>query len=367
MSNGTIASVKLERRILPLAAFTALFCIGIAILAVAEWQHAEIEKEMVSNARVNNRVNNSDWRGISLSILQHLASALIVASVMGVSYEYFVHKHVVKSFGKLLEDHRAATEQAFDAFRSTTARDVFEFIGNIASHSARVPTLFRPSRDTINEILFSTDIKFFQRLIGSANARTEAIEVLGNWLESPEVQKRFLASDFVGLLLLRELEPRLRELATEYQKSWKVLSDADKGCVLNYWWAASRLENPMYETLKEYLVKWDDTFVQNWILFVPRQMPDARLVHMVELFLRTRGTEVSRDVVGAVVAAIEAFHHSGLDMKHTVTRYRGVFEKASLWQEACAAVSVALPPNFQPRSGRIVRVLRRFRKGPAGE
>ncbi len=226
-----------------------------------------------------------------------------------------------------------------------------------------MPTLFRPSRDSINEILFSTDVKFFQRLIGSSNARAEAIEVLGSWLDSPEVQKRFLASDFIGLLLLNELEPRLRELAIEYQKTWKVLSEAEKGCVLNYWWAASRLESPMYETLKEYLIKWDDPFVRNWILFVPRQMPDARLAHVLELFLRTRGAEASGDIIGAVISAIEALHHSGLDMKHTVTRYKGVFENASLWLEACAAVSVALPPNVKPRSGRIARTLRRLRKG----
>jgi hypothetical protein len=334
-----------------------LFFIGLAILAIAEVQHAKMTH---SGVQAHEEEITSDWRVVGVPLLQHLASALIVAAVMGVSYEYFVHKHVVEGFRELLRDHQKATEQAFDAFRTLTARDVFEFIGNVASHSTRIPTLFVPPRDEVNEIIFSTDISFFQRLIGAESARAEAIEVLAEWLRATALQKRFLASDFVGLLQLKELEPQLRELAAEHQKEWRKLTEAEKGCILNYWWAASRFEQPMYKTLKRYLIEWDDPFVRKWILFVPRQMPDAQLAHLVELFLRTRGSGSAPDVIIEVVAAIETLHHAGINMKQTVVRYKPVFESAALWQEACAAVST-VPPSVQPlrRKRRLLDILRR--------
>src|ERR1044071_1514972 len=107
-----------ERRILPLAVFFGLFCLGLAILAFAELQHAKLEAE---------KTTASGWAVVVIPLFQHLASALIVAAVMGVSYEYFVHKKVVEGFRQLIRDNQRATEQAFDAFRTLTAREVFDF------------------------------------------------------------------------------------------------------------------------------------------------------------------------------------------------------------------------------------------------
>jgi hypothetical protein len=264
---------------------------------------------------------------------------MIVAAVMGVSYEYFVHRHVADDFRELLVDHEKATESAFSSFRATTARDVLTLLGNIAEHSARIPTLYSPPRDALSEVVFASDDKFFERLIGSDAARAEAVDVLRQWIESPIIQLRFLATDMVGMLRLSELALRIRELAAERQKEWKSLSEIERGCVLNYWWAASRCEEPMYESLKTRLVEWSDPFVQRWIIFVARQMPDARLGHIIELFLRLRGTTVKREVLVAALESIETLHHAGIDMRHAIGRYQLVFERAKLWDEACAAVS----------------------------
>jgi len=155
-----------------------------------------------------------------------------------------------------------------------------------------------------------------------------------------------LGSDFIGLLFLTELAQRTREVAAERQMAWKSLSETERGCVLNLWWAASRCEDPMYQSLRTRLVEWDDSFVQTWILFVPRQMPDARLGRLVQLFLRTRGHLVRKDVLEAAIVAIEALHHTGFNMRWTVNRHRAVFEANSLWKEACAAVS-AVPATVQ--------------------
>src|SRR6188472_3209506 len=102
----------------------------------------------------------------------------------------------------------------------------------------------------------------------------------------------------------------------------------------------------MYGSLRTRLVEWDDPYVQKWILFVARQMPDGRLARIVQLFLRVRGQTAKKDVLEATIAAIEALHHTGYNMRWTVNRYRAVFDAASLWQEACAAVS-AVPATMQ--------------------
>ena len=73
---------QLKRRMLPLAGFMILFCIGVAVLAFAELQHTKMEGAHAKN----------DWRVVGIPLLQHLASAFIVAAIMGVSYEYLVHK-----------------------------------------------------------------------------------------------------------------------------------------------------------------------------------------------------------------------------------------------------------------------------------
>ncbi len=270
---------------------------------------------------------------------------------MGVSYEYFVHKHVIDDFDELLREHERATEGAYNAFRATTARDVFTLLGNIASNSAKTPTLFDPPREATSEVVFSTDRKFYERLVGGEKARAEAVEVLAPWLESQSLNLRFLGSDFVGLLRLSELAPRLRELAAERQKHWKALSEQERSAVLNFWWAASACDDLPYQSLKMQLLEWQDPFVQKWILFVARQMPDGDLAHLVKLFLRTRAAKVRRDVLEVAISAIEALHHSGFDMRRTVHRHRQVFEAASFWDEACASVS-AVPAEVRPRNWR---------------
>jgi hypothetical protein len=221
-------------------------------------------------------------------------------------------------------------------------------IGNIATHSSRIPTLFDPPREATTEFVFATDKEFFERLIGSDKSRQEAIEALAQWLVSPSIQLRFLATDFVGMLRLTQLAARVRELAAERQKEWSSLSDPEKSCLLNFWWAASCCEEPPYQLLKKRVVDWEEPFVQKWILFVVRQMPDANFAQLVKLFLRVQGQKARRDVLEAVIAAIEALHHTGFDMRSTVQRHQVIFQAAKLGKEASAAVA-AVPANAQPR------------------
>jgi hypothetical protein len=360
---------KRIRRPMLLLGFVALFLAGIALLAFAEWQHLRLENEHAAASQAHadtvreqrgpqSQLQKRGAWHILVPLLQHLASALIVAAVMGVTYEYFVHKHVIEDFEYLLSEHEKATEEVLDSLRSTTTRDVFTLLGDIASHTNRFPTIFEPPRDEANEIVFTKDRTFFDRLVSTPRARSEAVEVLRTWLRSSNLNLRFLAGDFIGYLRLKELEPDIREQALEEQKRWKDLSPNARGVVLNYWWSASRCEKNEYDLLRDRLLKWDDPFVQKWILFVPRQMPSPKLAKLVTLFLRMRGEKAERDVLEAAISAIEVLHHTVVDMRNAVERYKSVFERADLWDEACVAVS-AVPA--QPRPGnRFSRQLRRL-------
>lgn len=341
-----------KHRLLPLGAFFALFVIGTAILGWSEIKSAEREREGPHPPH--------DWRVVGIPWLQHLASALIVASVMGVTYEHFVHKHVVNDFDALLQEHEKATEQAFLAFQATTTRDVFNLLGSIAARSDRLPTLFEPPRSELTEVVFETDEDFFRRLIATDRARREAIEVISGWIESPSLALRFLGSDFIGLLYLQELMPRLRQLAAERQKHWKDAKEPERGCILNYWWAVSRFDDPQYESLKKRLINWNESFVQRWILFVAEQMPDNTLAHMVSLFLRVRGQGADKPAIEATISAIDALHHSGFDMRRAVMRpaAQEVFAKHSLTTEA--ALAVAAVPADRGSQSVLKRAWRRF-------
>jgi hypothetical protein len=324
------------------------------MLVLAELQNAKLETYRAEHPLTPVL---HDWRVVGIPLLQHLASALIVASFMGVTYEYFVHKHVIDDFDELLREHERATETTFNAFRATTARDVFSLLANVASHSEKIPTIFDPPRGK-SEVVFATDQKFFERLIGSEKARAESVEVLAPLLESPSIKTRFLAIDFVGMLRLHELAPRLRELAADRQKDWGELSPEERGCVLNYWWAASRCEVPPYQLLKVRLLDWQEPFVQKWILFVAKQMPDDYLAQMVKVFIRVRGATASRDVMEEAISAIAVLHNTGSDMRSIVKRYEAVFRKLKLWDDACTAVS-AVPAHARGHTwrSRLRRVL----------
>jgi len=335
-------------------AFGVLFLIGAAILAFAETANATVE----ANHLANPDLKPSRLIVIGIPFLQHLASALIVAAVMGVTYEYFVHKHVIEDFDDILAKHEQATENTLNAMLSTTARDVFAMIGDIAKHNERVPTLFKPPRQELDEYVFAANIAFFENLIGGSKAREDAVDVLRSWLKSDVIQLQFLASDFVGRLRLHELAPLLKELAVERQANWSDLKDKQhaRSVILNFWWAASACEDEPYQLLRRLLIEWDEAFVQQWILFVPQQMPDAKLAQIVKLFLRLRGERASSDVIKTAIAAIEKLHHRGFNMRRAVNRYRTVFERAGMWREACDAVSAAPAPT---RPGWRTR-LRRF-------
>ncbi|HEX6640244.1 MAG TPA: hypothetical protein VF215_03985 [Thermoanaerobaculia bacterium] len=327
------------------------------MLAIAEVGHARVRERERQQRHVEH-----DWSIAVLPVVEHLGSALIVAAVMGLSYEYVVHRHVVRDFERLLQHHEDTTDERLAALEAITAHEVFSFVGKVAVRLERIPTLYEPARSETNEIVFATDREFFRSLIGSRKARADTVRLLDGWLDSAKLNLRFLASDFAGMLRLDALEPRLRDLASEWEKGWERLKDDEKGCVLNFWWAASRCETPMYETLLRRLILAPDRFTRQWILFVPRQMPDERWAQILDTYLRYHQQNDTVDQIEAdhLIEALRKLHTANIRVKPIVVRNRAIFQKLQCWDAACRAIEHTTAAKLHP-SDALAQAAKRFR------
>src|SRR4051794_13323870 len=243
----------------PLMLFIGIFVFGLLLLG-----SALVVKQLQSG-------KSPDIETLAL-LGEHLASAVIVASLMGMSYERFVHGHVMKSFQTLLDtqehsidltmgqhreqlqativeqrkeletvvrQQRKELETVIDALRTTTAEEVLNLLRDIAERQPGMPTLYYPPRDDTHEFVFSTHISFFMRLTSTPQGRSQAVDTLRGWIDpKSSLCLRFLGSDFIGLLRLHELAQDLRDVVTKAASEWKNLKPDFKSCILNYVWAA---------------------------------------------------------------------------------------------------------------------------------
>jgi len=304
------------------------------------------------------------WK-VAATFGEHLASAMIVAGIMGLTYEWFVHDETIrffrelnddqnKTFGDLIEaqnehidrsliDVVSQIEHIRDAAEALRADEVFkQLIHDMADNRTKIPTLFSPPRDDKDEFVFSTNHEFFQRLVANKTDRARVVDLLRDWLAPGKDAKfRFLASDFVGLLELSELAPELRKRFDVKKPFWASITDArEKSCLLNYAWAASKCETPPYGHLR-YLLRTMPADVQQWILFVPRQMCDPELRTMIDEYLETRGATLTPNLFESVIAAIHSLHvERGLDMTKVARTHRHLF-KDQLSQRLDEALSLA--------------------------
>jgi hypothetical protein len=288
------------------------------------------------------------------TLIEHLGSAFIVASVMGLTYERLVHRRVMGEFRSLLERHESEARLEREAYTALTAKRVFALIRDIVEHAVKdIPTLYSPTRVGVGEITFSQHQDYFEQLADGAKPRQEMCDELKYWLEwrPNNLPLRFLASDFVGLLRLKALRPTLLTIVDEQLPDWHVMEPDAKSCLLNYQWAASRCEEPMYESLTERLTATDEPFVQSWILFVTRQMADERLALMVHRFLLKKGKSLTKEVLeNDVIDAMAALHIKQCgDMEGLLMKFKTLFIANGLYEVAHARI-LNLPVPRRPVS-----------------
>lgn len=152
------------------------------------------------------------------------------------------------------------------SFRELTVHDqVLTFLDGIAVK--RQWTFFRPRA---NEAEFGAA---FAELTGELvrNARAELLPQLKAWLNSENQNYRWFAAEIVGFHRIRELYRAVKTVANSVdpREPWETWE-------LNCLWAASRMEEPQYQRLRQFLLETSVSANQSWVLRAFDQMIEAR-------------------------------------------------------------------------------------------
>jgi prepilin signal peptidase PulO-like enzyme (type II secretory pathway) len=238
---------------------------------------------------------------------EHLSIALIVAVVIGLTYEYTSHLFREEILKNLLHESQEQVYQALRAYSVLTPDEVFHLLKEIASQINQTPTLFHPARPESNEYTFTESMAFFDTLVKMRPK--EIVKILSTWIE-PKSHKnlKYLASDFIGKYQLSEITEELRRQAEPILNLGNLPED-DRGWVLNYIWAYSRCEKPMYKILGDVMRTTSDHEIEKWILFLPLQMPSIELANMINNYLE-RDAPIADDNLLLVIQAVAALHRA---------------------------------------------------------
>ena len=164
--------------------------------------------------------NAAEQKELVLTVLEHAASALIVAAFMGVTYEFLLNRSRKK-------EEREAAVAAISQVAPLMPAAVFELVKDIAKLSDSIPTLFKPVRSHLQECLFVENRDAFEQLLHLAAFRREEGPIIRNWLTDTDVRLRFLASDMIGLCRWRDFANELTDAADKVLSSWPPRDDTE--------------------------------------------------------------------------------------------------------------------------------------------
>ncbi len=231
-----------------------------------------------------------DWLSnkIAISLVEHISTALVVTSILGIFYEFLFSRLRDERLYSLLAEHQLAMSNVVNAYDMLISpKQVFGLIQDIVSQTPKLPTLYSRARVEGNECSFAGSIKYFDSIVALRPKEVESI--LQSWiLPNSPTNLKFLASDLIGKYRLETLAKELKRIAyIQFSKgtSQNSSDDFDTSWVLNYLWAWSRCEKPMYKTMGDLLISTDNRDTRKWILFVPRQMPDSEWCGILERYL----------------------------------------------------------------------------------
>ena len=238
---------------------------------------------------------------------EHLSIALIVAVVIGLTYEYTSHLFREEILKNLLHKSQDQVYQALKAYSLLTPVEVFRLLKEIASQVNQTPTLLYPARPESSEYTFTESMDFFDTLVKMRPK--EIVNILSTWIE-PKSHKnlKYLASDFIGKYQLTEIAEELRRQVEPVLHAGNLTED-DRGWVLNYIWAYSRCEKPMYKILGDVMRTTSDHEIEKWILFLPVQMPSIELANMINDYLE-RDAPIADDNLLLVIQAVASLHRA---------------------------------------------------------
>ena len=118
---------------------------------------------------------------------EHLSIALIVAVVIGLTYEYTSHLFREEILKNLLLESQEQVYQALKAYNVLTPVEVFRLLKEIASQINQTPTLLYPARPESGECTFTESMDFFDTLVKMQPK--EIIKILSTWIEPKKPQE----------------------------------------------------------------------------------------------------------------------------------------------------------------------------------
>jgi hypothetical protein len=286
------SSLKPSKTVVYMVTFCALFAALFLILVVLPYPSFD-EK---SNPRAH-------------LLVEHLSMALLIAAVLTLTYEALLDRHREQSLQQSLNHALREFYREVELKNAQNAiiadpRQIMALLYQVVIQMDRIPTLYDPPREHHKECNFTNNLEYLNAL--STIHRKEVTEELRDWIAHPKspVNIKFLASDFIGKYEIRELQDTLLQAANSKLIQWAGITDPnEKSWVLNYLWAYSRCEAPRYKTLGKLLLHQDlptqkpDNFIDEWILFVPLQMPDLEFLPIL------------RDYVNSGERALQNFTH----------------------------------------------------------
>jgi len=333
-----------------------------------------------SSARADapSRPPSAEDHQILQGLLQHLGSALVVAALMGLTYEILMERRRHRNHSEEIAETEGAVFRAIAGLTQFNAARLLELLQDVARNIELQPTLFSPAR-LGSECLFATNPKHFDHLIDSA--RADVIRIVETWLRGDNPNLRFLGSDFVGKYRLDEFLPQMRESADQVwlKHDWDRLEPRVKSWVLNYFWAVSLAEGNKLRRLIDILVGTRDPFTRRWILHLPVQMPEIDgAFELVDAFLAAyvhrptmteelpRGLFPPEDAQPAILAlaAIEHHHRTrrsddrGRAIELLRSQRNRFVDQAAFVRRTWLGLGITpddLPPLAESRSARIVR------------
>lgn len=254
--------------------------------------------------------------GVFRVLSDHVSIAIIVASVLGITYDFVLNyqreeaiNNIIKQFKNKFDDHEEVILEHLKAYALFTPKDVFDLLQDIASQTTSTPTLYEAAREEPKEYTFAKSIHYFDKLV--TVQRKVIIELLREWIQkSDHPNVKFLASDFIGKYRLYELSKDLYDEASRRLGDNIPESIKDRAWILNYIWAYSRCEEPMYETLKDLLCSTKEEWIKEWILAVPIQMPDQRFIEILSAYLEC-DKEISVQNRKKVLKALASMQQNG--------------------------------------------------------
>lgn len=255
--------------------------------------------------------------------VEHATVALFAAFVLGIIFEVILHEQRKTARMKELEEFRKQALSLLGKMGMLAPSRVFDnLLRDIAVAGQKIPTLYETARDE-TEYKFVKEGNYFNDIISVAS--DQVVKVLRRWIQDNHANVKFLASDFVGKYQIEQLADDLRKHAKERLQHWDSVPDNEKPYVLNFLWAASRCESPQYHSLGEELVRTPSGYIQQWILFVPRQMRDREFVDIIGRYLKLN-KHITHVTLKAAIHALAALQYADHDVKQVMKLNRHRFQ-----------------------------------------